>query len=247
MATGLTRIYLLGVPIDVVPEESLAEVLEGFYTLEDHRQIILLDFHEFMKSRRSRERRRVLKQSALVIPTSRMITGAAGFLNKKVPPLRRNYLFIIHLLGILERKGKSVYLLGCAMRDVRSAEATLRTTFPGLRVVGRYSGHFPQDREDDIITAIKKASPTLLLAGKGLKGRYRWISRNRHRFSPGLSVWECRSLDVFSGRKPKPNDRRGARLSRGFFGALAMPWRMLRLLRYLLFFLLLLIARIRGD
>lgn len=247
MASGLTRIYLLGVPIDVIPEDRLADVIEDFYALEDHRQIVLLNFHEFMKSRRLRERKKTLKDAALVIPTSRLIIWAARFLGKKVPPLRRNYPFIIQLLGILERKGKSVYLLGCSLREIRSAESTLRTTFPGLQVVGRYSGHFSGPRQADVVTAIKKASPTLLLAGEGLKRRHLWIARNRGRFSAGLSIWERQSLNVFSGRKSKPNDRWSARLSRGVFITLVMPWRLLRIIRYLLFFLLLLIARIRGH
>ena len=246
MAPGVKRIHLFGVPIDVVSEDRLADVVEDLYAVPDHRQIVLLDFHEMMKSRWINKRRRALIQAALVIPVSSLIVKAAGFLKKEVPPLRRTYPFIIRLLGILEQKNKSAYLLGSTMKGVRSAEETLRTTFPGLQIVGRYSARFPENREKDIVTAIKKASPTLLLAGKGLKGQHLWISRNRKRFSPGLAIWEKHCLDVFAGKKSKPNDLSSARLSRGFFGALVRPWRFFRVFRYLFFFLLLLVDRICG-
>lgn len=245
MAAGVTRIHILGIPVDVVDDESLPRAIENFYALKDHRQIIFLDFHELMRARHNNERREAITRAALIVPVSSLIVRAARFLHRDVPPLRRTYPFIIRLLGILEQKNKSVYLLGSSMRDVRLAESSLKATFPGLQIVGRYAAHFPTERESDVITAIKKASPTLLLAGKGLKGRHLWISRKRSQFAPGLSVWENTCLDVFSGKRPKPNDRSGARITRGFFGTLIRPWKFFRVFRYLLFFLLLLIERIR--
>jgi N-acetylglucosaminyldiphosphoundecaprenol N-acetyl-beta-D-mannosaminyltransferase len=246
MAVGVKRIHILGIPIDVVDEENLPEVIESFYGIPDHRQIILLDFHELMRARHNAVRRGAVTQAALVIPVSKTIVRAAKFLKKDVPPLRRSYPFIIRLLGILEAKNRSVYLLGSTMRGVRKAESTLRATFPGLYIVGRYSARFPADRETDVVTAIKKASPTLLLAGKGLKHRHLWLSRKRTSMSPGLCIWEGSCFDVFSGKSRKPNDKTGARLVRGFFSSVLRPWRFFRIFRYLFFYLLLLVERIRG-
>jgi N-acetylglucosaminyldiphosphoundecaprenol N-acetyl-beta-D-mannosaminyltransferase len=245
MAAGVKRIHILGIPVDVVQDEDLPRAIESFYSIAENRQIILLDFHELMKARYSRERRNAITQAALVIPVSSLIVRAARFLKKDIPPLRRTYPLIIRLLGILELKNKSVYLLGSSMRGVRLAESSLRATFPGVQIVGRYAAHFPADRESDVITAIKKASPTLLLAGKGLKGRHLWLFRKRTQFAPGLSIWEKTCIDVFSGKKSKPDDRAGARLFRGFFGTVIRPWRILRVFRYFYFFVLLLIERLR--
>ena len=245
MATGVKRIHIMGLPLDVVDDDSLKEAVEGFYNLDDHRQIVLLDFHGFMKARHSSEWKNALLQAALIIPVSSLLTRAAGFLKLDAPPLRRTYPFVIRLLGILEQKNKSVYLLGSTMQGVRKAESALRATFPGLQIVGRYAAHFSADREGDVITAIKKSSPTLLLAGRGLKGHQLWISRKRTQLSAGLGLWEKTCFDVFSGKRPKPNDAAGARLAKGFFGSLIRPWRFLRGFRYMQFFLMLLIEKIR--
>ena len=146
----------------------------------------------------------------------------------------------------MNRKINPLYLLGSTIRDVRKAESSLRSTYPGLQIVGRYAARYPADRENDVITAIKKSSPTLLLAGKGLKGRHLWLCRKRGDLAPGLSIFEKSCFDVFAGKKPKPDDRTGVRLTRGFFGALFHPWRFFRVFRYLLFFLLLVVERIRN-
>ncbi len=199
MADGVKRIHILGIPVDVVSDDALPGVIESFYDLKDHRQIILLDFHELMRCRYRKERREAVTRAALVIPVSSLIVKAARFLHQDVPPLRRTYPFIIRLLGILEQKNKSLYLLGSNMRGVRLAESALKTTFPGLQIVGRYAAHFPGEREKDVITAIKKASPTLLLAGRGLKKKHLWLSAKSRQLSPGLSIWEQNCFDVFSG------------------------------------------------
>jgi UDP-N-acetyl-D-mannosaminuronic acid transferase (WecB/TagA/CpsF family) len=86
MAVGVKRIHILGIPIDVVDEENLPEVIESFYGIPDHRQIILLDFHELMRARHNAVRRGAVTQAALVIPVSKTIVRAAKFLKKDVPP-----------------------------------------------------------------------------------------------------------------------------------------------------------------
>ncbi len=247
MGSPVKRINILGLPIDIVNEENLQEVIERIYNRNDCRQVILLDFHEFMKSRHDSERKEALLQAALIIPTSSLIVNAAKYLNKGSSPLYRPYSFIIRLLGILENKTKSVYLLGSDMNGVRAVESTLRSTFPGIRVVGRYAANFRKKRKMDVLTAIKKSSPTLLLTGVGLKGRHLWFSRHRQHLAGGLAIWEKTCFGVFSGRRQKPNDSKAARLITGFFNTLIRPWRILRLFRYLYFFIILLVASIRKD
>jgi len=245
MTAGVIRIRILGIPVDVIDENSLPGVIESLYTVEDHRQIILLGFHDLMRARFMREHRRAIEQAACVIPTSLLINWAAGFLKLARPPLRRPYPFIIRLLGILEEKNKSVYLLGSSIEGVRKAEASLRMTFPGLRILGRHTARFSPDIEIDVLKAIKKASPTLLLAGSNLKGKYLWLERQRGNFSPGLGIWENSCFGVFSGKRAKPNYNLGVRFLKRLFESLIQPWCIVLIpLSYVIFFLSLLFKRI---
>ena len=244
MADCLKRIYLLGIPLDIVPEECIPEVIEDLYRLENHKQIILLDFHDFMNARLSRERKKALQEAALVLPASAILTGAVKFLKLGNAVPVKPYPFVIKLLTILEKSGKSVYLIGSDMKGVRKAEASVRKTFPGLQIVGRYSSRYKKNRENDIVTAIKKASPALLLTGKGLKGRYMWIHRKKRNFSPGLSLWEKTWFKVFSGKKNKPGYNRISLLVKSFFKTLIRPWRFFLIFRYMFFYILVLVEKI---
>ena len=50
-------------------------------------------------------------------------------------------------------------------------EKNVRDTFPGLKIVGRYVGYYPKQDEDDIVQAIFKSQPSLVLVSDGIKDK----------------------------------------------------------------------------
>ncbi len=201
---GLRRISILGVPVDILQEGSLEEVLDSFEDGTNH-QIVLLSVWDLMRARSRVEFRTMVAGASLVIPISPSIVSAAKFLKRAEPPRYQPFEFAIRLLGILERRGKSAYLLGGTPRIVLKAEGNLRSTFPGLRLVGRHAGGYPKQRESAIVEAVRKASPTLLLVGKGVAGGERWIPRNLPAFTSGIYLWCSDLFWVFAHVRSKPS------------------------------------------
>jgi N-acetylglucosaminyldiphosphoundecaprenol N-acetyl-beta-D-mannosaminyltransferase len=113
--------------------------------------------------------------------------------------------FIINLLTILEGHEFSTYLLGGKKRILVKIEKNLRETFPSLRIVGRFPGSFRRQDEAVIIEAIRKASPSLLLVGKGVRGGEHWIARNSNRLGKGMRLWCSDLFDVFAERRKHPS------------------------------------------
>ena len=142
--------------------------------------------------------------ASLVLPVSLSITKGARFLRRAEPLRYMPFDFVIKLLGALEQRGKSVYLLGSTRTSIQKAEGNIKSTFPGLRVVGRYAGRYPKHMEGAIIEAIKKATPSLLLVGAGVPGREKWIPRNLARFNSGIYLWCSDLFEVFAERRSKP-------------------------------------------
>ncbi|MBN2625508.1 MAG: WecB/TagA/CpsF family glycosyltransferase [Spirochaetales bacterium] len=241
MEAGLIkRINVLNVPVDIVREEDLEQVIMGLAENGKSNQIILLDFIGFMKARRLKsEWHRAVKEAALVLPVSLRIIKGARFLKKEEPHRYRSFDFIISLLGILENRRKSAYLVGSSKKRIQKSFTNLVNSFPGLRFVGRHQGRWDRNREKDILMAIKKSSPTLLLAGKGVKGRDLWIHRHGDSFNPGILLWNRNCFEIISGKKAKPPEDPASRFFRGFFKSLLLPWRWLRLFRQIWFWILL--------
>jgi N-acetylglucosaminyldiphosphoundecaprenol N-acetyl-beta-D-mannosaminyltransferase len=179
-----------------------------------------------------------------VLPVSKSIVAAARFLRGTRPARFMPFDFVIRVLGALEDRSQSIYLLGGTASSLRTAEQNLRQTFPGLRIVGRYTGHYGKPLEADIITAIRKAHPDFVLIGSGIPAADRWVSRHRSQLSPSIFLYSSETFDVFSERRA-----RGSRavFRRGFDflpWLVRRPWRVLRFFVYLWFLLTLLFFKV---
>ena len=241
------RIRVANIGVDIVPEDSLEEVVKGMLEDGDRHQIVLLSLLDLIKARHNRELERTVKEASLVIPISRGIVRGAKFLGRELPVRYMPFEFVIKLLGILEKNKRSVYLLGGRPNDLQVAASNLRASFPELSIVGRCAGYYSKPMEKNIVIAIKKASPSLVLSGNGLPSRTRdvWVANNKRNFHPGIYLWCWECFDIFSGRRQKPSRRSWERGTNTYSENLRKPWRLLRGFLYLYYGIVLLIHRLR--
>lgn len=244
--TRVERIRVAGIPIDNVPEQDLPSVVESIASSKDIGQVVFLRLWDLIRARRSREFRACLEAAALVIPVSIGIVRGARFLKKPVPPRYMPFEFVVRALGALEPRNRSVYVIGGDQKTVTTVEHNVKRTFPGVRLVGRYSGLYPRSVEADILTGIKKAAPNLVFAGRGLRGKNLWIHRHRASFHGGMFLWSSEVFDQFADKARRPSRRsfqNGTDFWPSFF---RRPWRVLRVPVYLWYCLVLVVHRIRG-
>ena len=83
-------------------------------------------------------------------------------------------------------------------KSLQKAVGNVKKTFPNLRVVGRYVGYYPKTQEDDIIQAIYKASPSLVLLSEGIKEKDCWPYARRNRFSSSAFIYYRDAIGIFS-------------------------------------------------
>jgi len=242
--TGMSRVSILGVPVDVLPEDQFERLVDSLEDGTNH-QIILLSVWDLMRARKRIEFRTMVAGASLVIPISLSIVKAARFLKRTEPLRYQPFTFVVKLLGELERRGKSAYLLGGSVAVVRRAESNLKSTYPGLRIVGRHAGYYPKTQEGAIVEAVRKASPTLLLAGRGIPGGERWIPRNLPGFSSGIYLWCSDLFSVFAHTRRRPSEALFASGLEWIPYALRRPWKVWRLFVFAAFKTLVLIERIR--
>lgn len=238
------RVNILKVPIDIVDPDQLG--LLAFQLLAEGKEqnIILLSVWDLLRARRNSEYRDYVKQAALVIPISKSIIRGIQFLLGKQAVRYMPFEFVISLLTMLESHELSCYLLGSRKRILVKIERNLRVTFPGLRIVGRYPGSFKRHDEATIIEAIRKASPALLLVGKGVRGGEHWIAWNNGQLGKGMRLWCSDLFDVFAERKRHPS-RATFDLGLEWIGyCLQSPIRLLRFFPFMYYNLLLLVYKI---
>ncbi len=241
---GRIRKKVLGVPVDEVTLDSALKLLELYTQDNEKHQISLISVREILIARHDLEYNRMLKESSLVLPTAKGITVAARFLKAGSLTRVRPFAFLIRMLTLIERTNKTVYLLGAKKEDVEQAERNLKASFPDLRIVGRFSGFFTKEQERNILLAIRKASPSLLICGTGLGGREKWILRHKKDFNPGIYIWADNCFEIFSGKEKQPSKTLFALGLEQLTRLKKHPLKVFRIIPYLFFLLLLLIYRV---
>ena len=238
------RVKLLKVPVDIIAPDQLAQIVYDMLKEEKEHNIVLLSLWDLLRARRSGEYRSYILRASMVIPISKSLISGIKFLTGKKAFRYMPFDFVVNLLTILENRELSCYLLGGKTKVLLKTEKNIRQTFPKLRIVGRFPGYFKRHEEATIIKAIKKASPSLLLAGKGIRGKERWIARNNIALGNGLRLWCSDIFEVFAERKKHPSR---AAFDHGleWIGYCCQnPIKFLRILPYMYYQLLLLIYKL---
>jgi N-acetylglucosaminyldiphosphoundecaprenol N-acetyl-beta-D-mannosaminyltransferase len=238
------RVNLLRVPIDIVPQDRLTAVVYELLATGQGQNVVLLSLMDFLRARRNGEYRNYVLNAALVLPISKSLIGGIRFLTGRKAVRYMPFDFVINLLTILEGREFSVYLLGNKPRILQKTENNIRQTFPRLRVVGRFIGGFKRQEEATILEAIRKASPSLLLVSKGVRGEEQWIARNNAQLSRGLRLWCSDLFDVFAERKRRPSRKTFDHGMEWVGYCFQNPLRMFRIFPYFYYKLLLLWYRL---
>jgi N-acetylglucosaminyldiphosphoundecaprenol N-acetyl-beta-D-mannosaminyltransferase len=185
-----------------------------------------------------------VSRAGLILPVSRGIVRGARFQRKPELSHFEPFEFVIRLLTLAEESGRSVYLLGGRKADLLQAESNLRTSFPTLRIIGRYAGHFRKQEGKSIVMAIRKSAPGFLLVGSGVPGGEGWIATMQKELAPGVAVWVDDCFEIFAGRRTRPSRESFERGTESFGAIASRPWRWYRLVSWAWFKLLVLWFRI---
>lgn len=246
------RITLLKIPVDLLKPEDIEAEIVSLLETDGPKHIVFLTVWDILKARSNVEYKMMIQTANLIIPVSRSILSGISFL-KLVPPEQLRYIsktrynpfnFIITVLSILESRLKSLYLFGSRKKSVHIAEKNVKETFPLMHVVGRCVGFYPKQVETKIISAIQKATPSLVLVSSGIHGKRMWIYRNKHKFNTSIFLWNNEVIDVFAKRKnrmPESVFNKGLEI---WVEILKNPFKIFLLFPFVWFLFLLLVYRI---
>ena len=195
---AVQRINVLNVPVDICSASDMEGQIMEMLAKPGTKQIVFLSIWDLLKARRRNDYAECVRNADLVLPISKSILRGAKFLKKDIPLKHNPFNTLISIMSILETHLKSIYLLGGRKKTVMAATKNVMNTFKTLQVVGRYVGYYPKNVEDDIIQAIYKASPSLVLVSEGIKEKDCWPYARRNRFSSSVFIYYRDAIGIFS-------------------------------------------------
>lgn len=191
------KIDVMGVLFDnVTMEEALAraeKLLEqpgADYVVTPNAEIV----YEAM---RDPEMTDLLNRASLVLPD-----GAGVVLGSKLlgTPLREKVAgveFADGVLGILAKRGGSVYLLGGKPGVAQLAAEKMTQKHPGLKIAGLADGYFRD--EAPVVEAINAAGADMLFVCLGAPKQEKFMTEHRAQLQVRLMAGLGGSLDAFAG------------------------------------------------
>ena len=230
---SIKRISLLGVPVDICSPENLENEILELLANPGTKQIIFLSIWNLLRARHKGDYGDAIKNADLIIPVSKSILKGAKFLKLDVPVRYNPFNAVIQILGILDSHYKSLYLFGSTKKTLSKTEHNIRDTFRNLRIIGRYVGYYPKSVENDIVEAIFKAQPSLVLLSDGIKEKNCWAYRRRNRFSSSIFLYYKDAFGIFSERVKRVSEKTFDRGHEMWFEVMHNPFKVFLIFPYI--------------
>jgi N-acetylglucosaminyldiphosphoundecaprenol N-acetyl-beta-D-mannosaminyltransferase len=245
------RSRILGAPVDVIDLGGVLRLVDGWRSWggELPHHIVTVNPEFVIAARRDPEFAAVLNQSALATADGVGIVLAGRVLRVATGP-RVTGVELVEGLAGLRVSGLRLFLLGAGPGVAEEAAERLRERFPGVEIVGTFSGSPKDDAFAEIEERLAASAATVLLVAFGHPTQDLWIARHRERLgSHGILVAAGigGAFDYLSGRVPRaPGWLRRLGLE-WLYRLVRQPWRWRRQLALPLFVVLVLRERLRQT
>ena len=238
------RIHVLGLPVDGITYREWLDLIGSWISAGTMAHHVCTINPEFMMiAQQDVNFRNILNRADLCVPDGVGLLWAA---RRHGTPLPERVTGSDGVPIIAERAAQSgwrLYFLGAAPGVAEKAADILGVKYPGLQIVGAYSGSPAADEEDAIVERINQSNADILFVAYGAPEQDKWIARNLPRLQVKMAMGIGGAFDFIAGvvpRAPIWMQRMGLEW---LFRLYLQPWRIRRMLRLPRFVLAVLFER----
>jgi N-acetylglucosaminyldiphosphoundecaprenol N-acetyl-beta-D-mannosaminyltransferase len=224
------RLHVLSVAVDRLTLDEAADRILGFATGSAPRQVVTVNPEFVMLARHHAAFKAVLDAADLATADGVGILLAARLFGDRLPERVGGVELLERVAARAARQGVSLFLLGAAEGVADRAGAALRARYPGLRIVGTYSGSPAPEAADAVIDRIRAAQPQILAVAFGAPQQDLWIARYRTLLAVPVGIGVGGAFDYLAGAVPRAP---GWVQHAGFewlYRLVRQPWRWRRML-----------------
>jgi exopolysaccharide biosynthesis WecB/TagA/CpsF family protein len=234
-STPLKPIHLLGIPIHPVTFSGLLDQIEEWIKGDTPRQICTVNPEFLMIAQTDTNFRTVLTHADLCAPDGVGVLWAARRIGQPLPERVTGSDGVPLIAERAAQKGWQLFLLGAAPGVGELAGKRLQERYPGLQIVGTFSGSPRAEDEDALVERINASGADILFVAYGAPAQDHWIARNLPRLTPRINMAVGGAFDFIAGvtlRAPQWMRKLGLEW---LHRLIKQPWRWRRMLRLPLF------------
>lgn len=193
-----SAISILGIPFSPYAEQEVLQRCQTYLGDDQPHFIVTAGPELVMKAIVDAKLREVMVQADLVTPDGIGIVIASRWYGRPLTERVTGIDLAERLLAYAADNSLRVYILGASEDSLQRALTSLQSRYPGLSVTGR-NGYFSPEKTADVVTAIQKEAPQLLLVGLGQPAQEKFIAKNLSSLNVPLAIGVGGAIDVLAG------------------------------------------------
>jgi N-acetylglucosaminyldiphosphoundecaprenol N-acetyl-beta-D-mannosaminyltransferase len=195
----MSRADVLGCPVDRLTADETLAAIEEVVETGGFAQHVCVNAAKLVALRRDRRLREIVEGCELVSADGMAIVWASRLLGDPLPERVNGTDLMLRLLGVAERRGWSVYVLGAKPDVLERALARIRAAHPGLRIAGARDGYFADEESAAVAEAVREAAPDLLFVAMSSPGKEVWLAGHGRGLGVPLVMGVGGSIDIVAG------------------------------------------------
>lgn len=224
----MERQWILEAPVDLETAETILGRVTEIIHQGGSLRIVTLNPEMVMAARHNPELAQALLDGHFVVPD-----GIGIIMALQCRGVQGRRIAGVDLAEMIMKQiapwGGRIFLLGGQAGVAERAGRVLTQRFPGLTLAGTADGFFDEAREQQILEAIRRSHPHLLLVGMGVPRQEIWLSTWWKQLNVSVGMGIGGGLDLWAGKTTRaPLWMRSVGLE-WVYRVVREPWRLRRL------------------
>ncbi len=226
------RIRVLGLPVDGITYAQWLDLIAQWVTQGERAYHVCTTNPEFiMIAQDDSNFHNILQRADLCVPDGVGLLWAARRLGQPLPERVTGSDGVPAIAERAAQIGWRLYFLGAAPGIADQAADVLRERYPGVQIVGIYSGSPAPEEEDAIVERINASQADILFVAYGAPKQDKWIARNLPRLQVKMAMGVGGSFDFIAGTVPRAPEWMRQLGLEWLYRLYLQPWRIKRMLR----------------
>lgn len=199
------RIEILGLPVDAITYAEWLDLIEKWISRPNSQahHVCTINPEFIMIAQRDVNFFNILSRADLCVPDGVGLIYAARYLGQPLPQRVTGSDGVPIIAERAAQKGWRLFFLGAAPGVAEKAADVLRQKYPGLQIVGTYSGSPAPNEEDALVERVNASGADILFVAYGAPEQDKWIARNLPRLRVKMAMGVGGAFDFIAGIIPR--------------------------------------------
>jgi exopolysaccharide biosynthesis WecB/TagA/CpsF family protein len=232
-STWTKRIHILGLPVSVITYDQWLDLIGNWVGAVPGRlhHVCTINPEFMMIAQEDINFRNILRRCDLTVPDGVGLLWAAKHLGMPLPERVTGSDGVPKIAERAAQTGWKLFLLGGAPGVAEKTSEILRERYPGVKIVGIYSGSPAPEEEAGIVEQVNASDADILFVAYGAPEQDKWIARNTPRLRVRMAMGVGGVFDFIAGILPRAPLWMQQMGLEWLYRLYLQPWRIRRMMR----------------